>query len=1562
MEPSSSTAAAPPDRALAAAFSIQQVFRKMTKSTPSHDSTFATASPTPSAGAEPSSERNPHDPHDHLKRSELERGTVLYLAYGSNLSNETFRGNRGIKPLSQVNVQVPSLRMTFDLPGIPYAEPCFANSGARDARNDPLHNSPAVDLHNEKTPLLKQDKEKEGYRKDQWHKGLIGVVYEVTQEDYTHIIATEGGGASYHDVLVDCHPFVTADPKAPVPQYPTLPAFKAHTLFAPAAPPGQPPKHGGRFQRSDPAYAQPSARYLKLITDGAAELGLPLEYQDYLHAIRPYTITTGKQRVGQYVFLTLWLPIVSFIFLTGKMFQDENGRLPPWMVELSGAIFKGVWASYDSFFEPMFGDGERSIPDGGDDVAGGDEVARKTGAKMSYQSRTLIDVSQDAQSPINSSPGADKSLVTGANGERIEDSLNEHLRANAGGPVRPPQQPADDDDDDELYGLSPQGKASIDAAKLSKKAREGSAERPLNTITENHRHTTRAVERTAQKAAVGNAFEDIRANGATTRESQIDKQRSRATTRREPSDSRSAQAAVTNRVESERPRTKPPEQQPSRTQQSKKPPTAAELHAKSAPASQRAPMASAGTSAMAVLRAKREGLPVARASAASVEASRSRTPAAGPAPGRSPKRPPLKERSKNVPTPAKSRLEAATAAQRPTDGKPKSLKLGMFAQTPVAGREKITQTTQKRKAGKATGHEDEDEDAAHEPGTLKQPARLTKPGVSAVTRNPSSDMPESSPPRAKIPTLSKRPGTAKKAGTSKAARAKNGKEDKHVEKPRKGRPRKSAKLPDSDEISEPTEVRKQPARQAKVLNGAAKARDTGGEETGRQTIAKAHSVGATETIEDFEHAVVNFDDHAKTAAEEPDDHPVPATLAVVKPSGTERQHAPQTPALFHSSPPLEEQGEEPQFPTGLVDPAESRRVTIISFDRSGPRNQGTRSAKKSAVGSARTDRTAARRQKGRSSAATSTRSYRVDRAAPPNNVAEDIGDALAGFLKKPASLSIKPTAPKNAQREPVRAQGSLPPLPSPQRLPVDDADDSWTQAEDAAGESTVETYVVVPAVSAKTSTKPYADRTASQNAMPPPASKAGRVVKADQAPTVPATFGLAAVERVTAADEEGRKAVVNSGVKRPRENDGFTQPATKKSKDTTLETLHTGPSADQSVAVTQGKVTFPEHIPTRGTEPIKRAVRKISRRASQGVDIHGSPIPKDMVVPENATTLETYTQQAGLSSDIPVPASDAAAHRTAAESLTNPTFFKDILAVPAHQPEILSSNEKRRPASPREDSQAFTDIVLGKVNPKQLVIRDEGAAPATDPFSSSQDLRKVPTGKSSSSLFSEELRTRAEQIAKKRRSAALADEEEDPDKTLVEPEPAPKRSKANAAPKRHRAVYANEEDLSDTLVEPEPRPKRPKGNAAHSRKGAGELSEADKDDSADMPAISLWRDALRPHQLNLFDELVAVSHRLVRHLVDHETAMHEAVHDYQRRGLNMIEQAELARAQEYGQSLQKLEREKKAAKHSLQQQSERMRSAMEDIQQRKAERSKIDGKLDREELKLKEMLAQLGGA
>jgi len=280
--------------------------------------------------------------------AESKTETFLYLAYGSNLCNETFRGKRGIKPLSQINVQVPELRLTFDLPGIAYSEPCFANTARRDVPSS---------TEKEGTPTSND------YHKDRWHKGLIGVVYEVTSTDYAHIIATEGGGASYQDILVDCHPFESSDPTRSVPVHPATKPFKAHTLFAPAVPPGsQPPKEGGRIQRPDTSYAQASARYLKLITDGAAECRLPYEYQDYLNNIRPYTITSNKQQMGQFIFLTLWLPFIVLVFSLGAQFADEHGRTPPWLRILSESIFRACWRTYDGFFKPTFGDGERTVP------------------------------------------------------------------------------------------------------------------------------------------------------------------------------------------------------------------------------------------------------------------------------------------------------------------------------------------------------------------------------------------------------------------------------------------------------------------------------------------------------------------------------------------------------------------------------------------------------------------------------------------------------------------------------------------------------------------------------------------------------------------------------------------------------------------------------------------------------------------------------------------------------------------------------------------------------------------------------------------------------------------------------------------------------------------------------------------------------------------------------------------------------------------------------------------------------------------------------------------------
>lgn len=285
--------------------------------------------------------------------------TILYLAYGSNLSAETFRGGRGIKPLSAVSVQVPSLSLTFDLAGIPYLEPCFANTRYRDP-------PPPTTTSTCTAPTTDE------YHKDRWHKGLIGTVYEVTPEDYRTIIATEGGGAGYQDIVVDC--YVLPEGAKSVNPVPSGAPFRAHTLLCPEG-----VDNGGRISRPDPSYAQASARYLKLITDGAEEHSLPDEYLAYLYDLRPYTISTYRQRIGSVLFLGFWLPIIMALLSFSKMLADEHGRFPGWLVKVTEFVFEMVWRSYDVGFKTVFGDGERTMETGDDEENRSWTYSEKTG-------------------------------------------------------------------------------------------------------------------------------------------------------------------------------------------------------------------------------------------------------------------------------------------------------------------------------------------------------------------------------------------------------------------------------------------------------------------------------------------------------------------------------------------------------------------------------------------------------------------------------------------------------------------------------------------------------------------------------------------------------------------------------------------------------------------------------------------------------------------------------------------------------------------------------------------------------------------------------------------------------------------------------------------------------------------------------------------------------------------------------------------------------------------------------------------------------------------------------
>lgn len=287
--------------------------------------------------------------------------TVLYLAYGSNLASKTFLGDRGIKPISLINVYVPELRLTFDLAGVPYQEPCFGTTRYRHTSNEESDYEVV-----EKAPLLRQE---HNHDRDHWKKPLIGVVYEITLSDYAWMIATESGGRGYNDAVVDCYPFPESyDPADEVPEHPDTQPFKAHCLLSLLA------DEDGKSTssslslpnpriRPDPSHAQPSARYLDLIKAGAAENNLPFSYRARLSWIHSYRITTARQRLGKTIFLAIWGPLYSFVSYLTRTYACPDGQSPQWLVVLSTILHACMWACYDFVFVKIFGEGERTIGD-----------------------------------------------------------------------------------------------------------------------------------------------------------------------------------------------------------------------------------------------------------------------------------------------------------------------------------------------------------------------------------------------------------------------------------------------------------------------------------------------------------------------------------------------------------------------------------------------------------------------------------------------------------------------------------------------------------------------------------------------------------------------------------------------------------------------------------------------------------------------------------------------------------------------------------------------------------------------------------------------------------------------------------------------------------------------------------------------------------------------------------------------------------------------------------------------------------------------------------------------
>lgn len=296
--------------------------------------------------------RKPDETTPLLQKSEGQK-TLYYLAYGSNLSASTFKGRRGIKPLSATNVLCPGQVLVFDLDGIPYWEPCFANIrevSLEEQSNLQRRITAAGTPENVVKEYMAELEQLAASGSGQvWKNALIGVVYEVTEEDYARIIRTEGGGAGYKDVEVDCYVLPKVDEHGISGPATTI---KAHTLRAPP-------------NKTNPnSISQPSPRYLGLLVTGAKENSLPQAYINYLSSLHGYRRTTWPQNVGAFLFLAQWiLPIAAFLSFKNLFSDKETGKSPRWIQKMEGGMWVVVWFTYRWMYKPIWGDGQRVIGD-----------------------------------------------------------------------------------------------------------------------------------------------------------------------------------------------------------------------------------------------------------------------------------------------------------------------------------------------------------------------------------------------------------------------------------------------------------------------------------------------------------------------------------------------------------------------------------------------------------------------------------------------------------------------------------------------------------------------------------------------------------------------------------------------------------------------------------------------------------------------------------------------------------------------------------------------------------------------------------------------------------------------------------------------------------------------------------------------------------------------------------------------------------------------------------------------------------------------------------------------
>ncbi|KAF2276641.1 gliotoxin biosynthesis protein GliK [Westerdykella ornata] len=242
---------------------------------------------------------------------EAKSGTLWYVAYGSNMSAAKFTGGRGIAPIDVARVRLPRWVLSMEIPGLPYSEPAFSSISRRGTLRAEAADVPDV----------------------------IGLAYLITEAQYRHVIASEGGGTAYADIAV------IGEGIRPEDQEKLQNGCMLRTLTS-----------AGMTRSPVPT---PSLRYMSLLVDGAAEARLPPEYQEYLQRLPVYRPpSTCWTKLGAWVFLAIWGPVMQLLERVTMGSIGDDGYASAFAIWLVRVTMRLIWITHDWLFAPIFGRGD----------------------------------------------------------------------------------------------------------------------------------------------------------------------------------------------------------------------------------------------------------------------------------------------------------------------------------------------------------------------------------------------------------------------------------------------------------------------------------------------------------------------------------------------------------------------------------------------------------------------------------------------------------------------------------------------------------------------------------------------------------------------------------------------------------------------------------------------------------------------------------------------------------------------------------------------------------------------------------------------------------------------------------------------------------------------------------------------------------------------------------------------------------------------------------------------------------------------------------------------------